>query len=29
MATLTGKTIASTYTSLLKLEGNSGSTVAG
>jgi hypothetical protein len=29
MATLTGKTIASTYTSLLKLEGDSGSTVAG
>tara|TARA_Y100001938_G_C8087908_1_gene433195 strand:+ start:1520 stop:3124 length:1605 start_codon:yes stop_codon:yes gene_type:complete len=29
MATLTGKTIASTYTSLLKLEGNSGSTIAG
>ena len=29
MATLTGKTIAATYTSLLKLEGDSGSTVAG
>ena len=29
MATLTGKTIATTYTSLLKLEGDSGSTVAG
>ena len=29
MATLTGKTIASTYTSLLKLEGDTGSTVAG
>ena len=29
MATLTGKTIAATYTSLLKLEGNTGSTVAG
>ena len=29
MATLTGKTVASTYTSLLKLEGNTGSTVAG
>ena len=29
MATLTGKTIASTYTSLLKLDGDTGSTVAG
>ena len=29
MATLTNKTIASTYTSLLKLEGDTGSTVAG
>jgi len=29
MATLTGKAIASTYTSLLKLEGDAGSTVAG
>jgi len=29
MATLTGKTIAATYTSLLKLEGDSGSTQAG
>ena len=29
MATLTGKTIAATYTSLLKLEGDSGSTAAG
>tara|TARA_R110000737_G_scaffold110787_1_gene143762 strand:+ start:31 stop:933 length:903 start_codon:yes stop_codon:yes gene_type:complete len=29
MATLTGKSVASTYTSLLKLEGNAGSTVAG
>jgi hypothetical protein len=28
MATLTGKTIASTYTSLLKLEGDTGSTIA-
>ena len=29
MATLTSKSVASTYTSLLKLEGNTGSTVAG
>ena len=29
MATLTNKSVASTYTSLLKLEGNTGSTVAG